>query len=231
MKEQEFERRLDEVSADRLSFIIAQYGNRTVYHDYNNKTNSLSAGKPFSLETAKELVEFIDRREVNFENIDFKGIIPRNVLSYKTNSKNIIWFSKPMKRKLFFKGVNIKTTEYPLPYLLWKLRAGSIYIYALKEEPVNENIPLFNSPFLNVYKDNTVCEGNAFGNVNDEAIEFYEDLIRETEHSFFNSYFTHTNSDKLIKGNLLKMYEDLERKEKFDNSVLLNTGLKIKDIL
>lgn len=210
-----------EVHTSKLEFVIAHYNSHTNIHLMDENNNTLKAAQPISVEAAKAIVQFIDKGEINRADVDFKGLIPQNVIRYKTEERFIIWQTPAMKRFLHFsETLSIENGVYPIPPLVWKLVGESLCVYALEKsiETIEDN--LFQAPFLNVSGNGSVCMGSARISNN---LDCYEDIIEETEKAFFNSRFTHTNTNILTKRNIIDvLLEQQEKKlEIFDTSILI----------
>ena len=117
-----------------------------------------------------------------------------------------------------FTDDKIKNGVYPVPKLLWKFYKGSLDIFAYKIE--KGKIVLYNAPFLNTSTHGDVCSGSIKYDFNTFD---YLKIIQIIESKFYNSYFTHTNNDKLIKINLLDFYQNYLNAEKFPNNLLIKS--------
>jgi PRTRC genetic system protein B len=216
---------------DKLNFVLCGYKNRMVYHDFDDKTNKLSAGQPMTTESLKSIFKFVnnDNEESDY---GFKGLIPSYVLSFKTDEKRIIWRTPPRIKTLLFKeNLPIETAEYPIPELLWKLTKNGLSIYALKtpfDETPSMKSKVYQAPFFNVSSGGSVCMGNAkFSTVNN----YYEDIMVAVENAFFNSIFTHSSTNELLKGNYIELMDLMKRSRDFNYKLLIDTKKTIKNIL
>ena len=207
-----------------LLYILAFYSNENiVYMNYNPELNKFE--KPESLTEQN-----FNRISKSFNSIKkdelfgFKKFIPKNVLYFSPEYRKIIWTTEPGVKKQIFKNDSIESGNYPVPKLLWKFFEGKLYVFALKE---NDD-KLYQAPFLNTYSDGSICLGSIrFKFLNND----YEDCMRIVENNFFESYFTHTNTTNLIKGNLVEFYQNFKNKKKFPNDLLIELDANINDLL
>jgi len=214
---------------DTLQQILAVYGNRIVVHNYL-ENDTLGAGQPLTVESAKGIFSFIRGSEFE-ERFCFKGIIPPNVLKFNAETPSVIWTTEASVKQLHFQeDLPINTGFYPVPRLLWKLKQSSLYVFAIGEEELNGATKLYQAPFLNVSADGSVCMGSSDFK---SKSRYYDLNIQKAENGFFNSIFTHTNTDVLLKVNIVDaMNEMAEKKNKvFDNSLLVESGKTVKDII
>ena len=211
-----------------LSFVISFYTNgNMIYSEYEPENEKFSRQECITLENL-ELISNEFSKKQKKEGYNFKGFIPRNVLYYESNKKKIVWFSEPRVQEHLFKSENIKSGKYPLPYLLWNYDNGRLSVFALSKEPNLENDILYHSPLLNVYSDGSVCLGST--NFKFKSND-YEHIMKVVESAFFNSYFTHTNHNNIIKGNLIEFYKKHKNKKTFPNELLIETGIQLKSLI
>ena len=221
----------DDTRSSSLQFIVAHYNNKTTFHKYISEEGRLSAPQSFTKKSAQAIVKFIDKGEINRQNLDFEGLIPQNVIRYRTEERYIVWHTPEQNRRLLFaKGLGIESTNYPIPRLLWKLEGNSLSVFALKKDIENLDEELCQAPFLNVSDDGIVCMGTA--NI-PQHLTTYEDVMEQADKAFFNSRFTHTNTDNLATRSITDIYaEQREKKtQRFSSSLLLEINQNINDIL
>ena len=215
---------------DNLKFIIAHYGTHPVFHRHTR--NGLGAGEPLTIASIKLLIEGINSEELDYEPLNFKGVIPKGVLRFSTQYRELIFCTPPQVKKLKFdQNLPILEHNYPLPTLIWKLEDKSLSIFASKENNIAEitaDTKLYQAPFLNTSESGRVCMGSA---VITDA-DSYEEFIFNTKQAFFNSVFTHTNADNLVKGNIVEMYHQqrANNKTSFNNELLIDTKTTVNDI-
>lgn len=219
---------LENVQDHSLEFVLCGYGPEMIYHEYNILNDSLSAGKPLSVETAKALFNFVN----NIENINyysFTGIIPKNVLTYKTDEKYIVWETPAEIKNIIYKeGLPVSSGEYYIPRLIWKLVGNKLSIWAIKEDIKSEKDKLYNAPFFNIYNDGSICMGSAKFL---EGSFDYAKIIKKAENGFWNSTFTHTNSDNLLICNFTEWCNKRESRLNSCEHLLVETKKTIKSIL
>lgn len=207
-----------------LTDILAVYkGNEShsiEHYIIENKT--IGAAKPLSIDTANSLFENL--QYVKGGHIEFKGIIPEHILYTNTTNQQIVWKCKSHKRKLLFKNESFKSQEYMLPNLVFELKGSVLSVFATKTYQVKPTSKLYHAPFLNVWYDGRVCMGSA--TINKTNVAYYQELVVKAEQHFFNSYFTHTNHDVIVDGNLIEVYKELNKAKKFPNNILLPSGTK-----
>jgi PRTRC genetic system protein B len=192
------------------------------------KKNKIQAEIPFTNDCLNDLKELAGSLKAKSnQNLSFKGLIPNNIIFF--NKKDVIWTTEPTRKYLYFKkNLKIKNGYYSLPKLLFSFKNKVLNVFALKNnEKVNENSKLYNAPFFNTYADGSVCMGNV--QISIDNFNYIEDAIEFLEAGFFKSVFTHTNHNKIIKGNITEYYLN---KISFTNDILLESSSKqIKNLL
>lgn len=196
---------------------------------------SLLSGKPVSKKLLSDLLELVNAEKIANNSITVNGLIPDNVLHYSNdfNERKIIWICKSNYQKLYFKnGLGIEDDEciINVPALIFKLVNDSLYVYAVKNNKVNERTILYRAPFHNIYIDGNVCMGNTIIEQSNDLVE----ITKNYEKGFFNSKFTHLQSSGTpIKGNLITLFKKLNKDgSKFPKDVLKKAENKrLKDII
>lgn len=214
-----------------LDYIIAVYNGRAAFHKFNTESNSLAVGEPLTIDAAKGILKHVNLEELDHVPLEFKGIIPRNVLTYKNDFRTVTFTTPAMMQHLYFAPtLPMESRTYPIPALVWKVEGSKLDIFAIKsDENVTEETPLFQAPFLNVGCNGAVCMGSA----RIEEADNYEEFIEHVLHKFFNSQFTHTNTDKLATIGIHDMYskQSTLNSEVFNTEILLPLNKTINDIL
>lgn len=221
---------LDSFQPNSLQYILAVYSGNVHYHRYDSKNDRIETAAPLTLENAKTITKAIRSEELCLSNINFEGMIPKNVLHFKTDFKEIIFYTAPTKRQLVFSdNLPITTAQYPTPYLLWHINGNRLNIYALDSQPKDLEAELYQAPFLNVGSNGNVCLGTA----NLGKFDTYEETMEDALHKFFNSTFTHTNTDALATRSITDIYnEQLDQNiQHFDNQLLLRKGQTISQLI
>lgn len=220
------------VEPQKLQFIIAGYGDKLAYHDYDHEKQKLNAGKPLTIETLRSIIKVTSDKFVDFDTtFNFSGLIPRNVIRFFTDEKKIIWWTPGQKRRLLFeKSVGIKTGIYPVPVLLWKLESNKLSVWALKTQPKSTSESIFHAPFFNTSATGLVCMGNA--KFSSDSMDYIE-VMKVAETAFFNSYFTHSANSNLLKINYSElMLEHFKSKpDTFPSKQLYPASKTINSIL
>ena len=204
--------------------IISVYNDVSYFQQFSN--NKLLSRKPMTKKSLKTIFKFLNS-ENDFSGYKFKGIIPKNVISIDTDSGEIAFTTNVQRRKMIFRD-SFKTTEYNIPKLLWVFKNNSLSVFALKSDIKSNENYLFQAPFLNVGNTGSVCMGNTRFENN---FEYFEDFMEYLQNQFFNSVFTHTNTDILAKENLHDVYEKAQDVNFQWNNYLVKLKLKVKDVL
>lgn len=219
---------LEKIEMDPLQFILCGYEEEMIYHEYNAATDLLSAGKPLTVETAKTLFNFVNNIE-NINHYSFSGMIPKNVLNYKTDEKYIVWETPAEIKHIIYKeDLPVSSGEYFVPRLIWKLNGNKLSIWAIKEDIKSEKDKLYNAPFFNIYNDGSICMGSAKFL---EGSYDYAKIIKKAENGFWNSTFTHTNTDKLLTCNFTEWCNSPGSRLRCPNDLLVETKKTIQSIL
>jgi PRTRC genetic system protein B len=218
------------VKPEQLQFVIAGYDETISYHEYDPQGCKLGAGKPLTIDTLRSIIKVTSEKFVDFETTyNFSGLIPRNVLRFFTDEKKIIWWTPAQKRRLLFqKSTKIKTGVYPVPILLWKLESNRLFVWALKSQPKSLFENIFNAPFFNTSSSGLICMGNA--KFTSDSMDYME-VMKMVETAFFNSYFTHSAHNNLIKSDYVKFMQEQQKsgpelfpvKQLFTASKTINT--------
>lgn len=204
--------------------IISVYSGVSYFQQFSN--NKLLSRKPMTKKSLKTIFKFLNS-ENDFSGYKFKGIIPKNVIFINTDSGEIAFTTNAQRRKMIFRD-SFKTTEYNIPKLLWVFKSNSLSVFALKSDIKSNENYLFQAPFLNVGSTGSVCMGNTKFENN---FEYFEDFMEYLQNQFFDSIFTHTNTDILAKENLHDVYEKAQNVNFQWNDYLVKLKLKVKDVL
>ena len=204
------------------SIIIYKSDSETYAEIHNiNSEGDFEAGRPFRSEEIKAFDIIVDGEKT----LNEKKCFPyRNILGFESDVMNdkIAWIYPTCKIELHFSdSVNgVQTGHYYIPYLVFISDGKSVSIYAIKKKDIlnlKENTPLYHAPFMNVYVKGNVCMGSAkikkYKNVNE--------MIQSVENAFFQSTFTHTNHNEIVKGGLIDCYNN--QKNKFDEKLLIES--------
>lgn len=203
-----------------LKFNLSFYGNGNILiSSYDIESDTYSDFKPITEETFESLNKFF-KKKLNLKKYFIKGMIPRNIHYFDTESLHVIWTTEEKQTEQLFTDSKIKNGTYPVPKLLWKFHKGNLDIFAYKIE--KGKIVLYNAPFLNTSLGGGVCSGSI--KYDFDTFDYLK-IIQIIESKFYNSYFTHTNNDKLLKINLLEFYKTYLNAEKFPNNLLIKSNV------
>jgi PRTRC genetic system protein B len=219
---------IKQIGKSTLKYVLCGYNDDLIYHEYDQVLNTLSAGKLLTEQTAKSIFAFVNNL-TDIGQFKFKGIIPKNVLCYKTMEKEVVWQTKSEIRNLLYReGLPIQSGEYYVPNLLWKLKGNTLRIFATFKLVEDEKQHLYNAPFFNVSQDGTVCMGNAEFISSDFD---YSVIIKKAETAFWNSYFTHTNNNNLLSVNFTEWSNNQSVNKKQNENLLVRSSVQLKNIL
>lgn len=213
-----------------LKAVIAVYDNFTLYHTYKNQ--KLGPGKNITIKNIKSIFKL--SLYDNMESLmSFNKFIPENVLNFDPVEGSVIFYTKPEMRNLIFSkdlNFNVKLEDqYKMPFLLWVYKNNILSVFALKRKPTKLTDKLYNTPFLNVSSRGNVCMGNV--KYGDET-KYFDVLIKDIVYKFYNSVFTHTNNDNLLKMNYVKFLELHKNDKNLSYSkLLIENGLTLNDVL
>lgn len=190
---------------------------------------------PLSLRESTQLAKALDTSdELTRKFLKPSGLLPKNVLYINPeHDGSVVWYTPSQKVKLFFtENLAIINGKAFVPPLLWKASKNTMHIYAINiETEINEQTPLYNAPFFNVYKDGRVFMGTVKVSIKPDC--HLEEFVQSWEQYFFNSYFSHLIIENSpIKTNIVRLWQNLVNKNKqFPLKYLLKNGLTIKNIL
>ena len=199
------------------------------YFTYHKvKAEKLTAGTPLTKDTAKNIFECLEGDLIKYS---FKGIIPNTLLHFEFKGNfSLVWMVFPKQTTLYFKETTgIPTGLYPIPKLVFSLQGNNLRVFALnRKDHIEQSTKLFYAPFMNVGINGNVCMGTA--SINYEGFEYYEDIMCYAERQFFNSVFTETHNNNLIKGNIIERMKSIQGIGKFDDKLLVSCNLQLKDL-
>lgn len=212
---------------NKLKGIIAVYDKNVFFHHVEH--GQMGPATNLTMDSVKSIFRMsLKNKKDTF--MKFKGLIPENVLSYDSFDGSIIFYTKPCYKKMIFsKNIDIPAAYYKMPYLLWRYKNKHLSVYALKRKPKDEHDQLYHAPFMNVNNFGGVCMGNVkYGNEKYIFDKLMEDIVEK----FFNSVFTHTNHNKILKINYQEFLKTYANDKDMSYSRLLNPMKKeIIDIL
>lgn len=216
-------------SKNQLNGIIACYDTYTLYHHVTD--GQLGPATNLTHESIKLIFKStIKQAKQKIIFMKWKSLIPENVLHFDANENSVIFYTQPMFKKLFFsEDLKIQSAHYKTPFLLWKYKNGKLSVFALKKKPVSENEELYHAPFMNISRIGDVCMGSVkYGNEEN----YFDFLIEDIVDKFFNSYFSHTNHNDLLKMNYMDFLKNhAENKDFSFAKYLVETKKQIKSLL
>lgn len=211
-----------------LQFVLCGYGSKMIYHDYDFQNDKLSSGKLLTIETAKSIFNFVNGID-GMRSYEFTDILPKNILKYKTDEKFVVWYTEPeLKKVLYADKLAVKTKKYWIPRLLWKLEGNNLYVFAVSKKVTSKNNKLYNAPLFNISTNGSVCMGNT--KFTDSGYD-YQKIINKVESGFWGSTFTHSNNNKLLDTNFTEWCNDSVACLNSCNSLLVDSGMTIQNIL
>lgn len=189
---------------------------------------AIGAGVAATSESIGELAKILS------QNVRMGGFLPETVLCIGLSE--VYWWMPPCKRPVFFKesqgkGIGNRSATVSHPGLVFRVSSNGWSVWAVKgKKRPTPSTKLYQAPYLNVWSSGQICTGSVI--TPDSAT--YEELAA-WETSFFNSFFTHTNTDKLVtfKGGAYEFWKQhLDGKFKtFPENVLVDTGLTVETLL
>jgi len=220
---------ITEIAKEDLNFVLCFYDDIVMHHEYNKYNGNLKTGQPLTLDSLKAIFSFVNsNEELKVKKYGFKDIITKRVLKFSPNSKEIIWVTESMQTGLLFKCTGFKSGKYRIPPVLWILKNKSLQVFALKStEAITMNTDVFYAPFFNVNSKGDVCMGTAYFN---NRHTDYGKITADVEDKFFNSYFTHSQNE-MLSADYKKYMQNIRGKDEFDVSLLIDTKMKIKNLL
>lgn len=161
------------------------------------------------------------------------GLLPENVLYLDAEQKQVIWYTPPQRRQLYFvDSLTVPNGEASLPALLWVGKKNNLAMFALQsEEKPTLDTPLYYAPFFNTGKQGGVCMGTA--RVGMRKSNTLNEFMAAWEESFFNSYFSHLfDEHQPVQGNIIQLWQRLVTNDMaFPNDVLINSPFTLKQLV
>ena len=188
---------------------------------------------PLSVREAGKLCKALQTTDKNTNSfLSSIGLLPKNLLYLKTDKNAYaVWYTARQQVKLFFRqDLNIKSGMANIPALVWKATKNAIALYAVTDEEITTETPLYNAPFFNMYDDGRVCMGNVRLEIKKDCA--LEDFISLWQNAFFDSYFSHMiQGYNPIKGNIVQLWKSLSDTGKpFPEKKLVVTNRTLKDL-
>lgn len=140
-------------------------------------------------------------------------LLPAHLLG--KGADHLVWYRPAMKKNQWFDCAQLGkvTALLPIPATVWLAQPlqGELYVFALRnDDRPDRTTKLFQAPFFNVWDNGRVCIGNAMKPTGPEAL-----IPEKWEEMFFNSWFSHPNTPKLVrhKEGLYPFFKDLIAKK------------------
>ena len=191
-------------------------------------------GHPLSVPEANRLckaLQISEKKQSAF--LAPKGLLPKNLLHIRTDKNPFaVWRTPAQSVKLYFKddlGIPCGLTE--IPALVWKATKTNITIYAVIQDDITLETPLFHAPFFNLHEDGRVCMGNVRLEIKKDCC--LEDFISTWERAFFDSYFSHLiQGHQPVKGNIVQLWKSLSGTGKpFPSEKLIPAKKTLRDLI
>lgn len=211
-----------------------QFGTGAVsveYFDFDRQGFPVNA-HPLTVREAATLKGLLKTDERTNDQLIINGILGPNILSLDQISSRVIWYTKPMKRKLLFvEQLNIPSVPVNIPSLLWVGDRNRLRLFALKSSKRPEaTTSLHHAPFPNIHADGTVCMGTV--NVIFKKNITIDEFVHTWEEYFFNSHFSHLMAGHVAtSGNCLNHWKRIAHTgEKFPVEILKKSAFTPKNI-
>ncbi len=159
--------------------------------------------------------------------------VPPHVVAMSTEA--VAWYEPATKRAMYFKAEHDRSVQaldgvlVPQPPLVFAVRAGRLYVYALREdERPTLHTPLYRAPYWNVVTQEAVCTGTM---VIPNTVE--PTNTKAWSDAFFQSAFTHLSGGKRwsYPGTYSEMLTDAVALGTFNKAWLSPLGTTLGDVL
>ncbi len=220
-----------------LVFYETKGANTDVYvehFDMDKNGNPINA-HPLTEREAKVLARALQtEKDKDKAFLKSNGILPTNILHINPSEKGtVLWYTKAQRRHLYFvDSLDIPNGLAYVPPMIWYANKNSLSVFALaSDRRPTEKMPLYFTPFFNIYEDGKVCMGTV--NVEIKNSASIEDFIKAWEDYFFNSYFSHLIGNyNPIRGNCVNLWKELILTGKpFPMEVLKKNNKTLKNLL
>lgn len=186
-----------------------------------NNSYNLIGGKPMLKSDIQDIVQALNILGNGFY---CGSLLVPNILYY--NFKTLIFKIEKTKVRLNFnENIKLKSKEYYIPTLVFKLHYDTLYVYAVKTNNIKKDTDLYSAPFPNLHDNNKVCIGNVKLDKDGDINKIYRNIYW----SFISSWF---NNDLGFNIRYYNAYKKQNKSTKmFDNKVLMPLKLKLEDII
>lgn len=182
-------------------------------------------GRPIDQAAVVELmVSLSNNGQPTSPDVAKSQFLPPNVLCFTPNQ--LIWWCKSQVRPLYFESDDkqVKTLHgknVTHPNLIFQVRDNGFFVYAVATNSRPElNTKLYRAPYFNIFQNNAMCKGNV--KIPSPATP---NVIAELENAFFDTHFTYSNVNDIVKGGHNKFWLPLRGNKKKRVPVKLLTPL------
>jgi len=181
--------------------------------------------------TERKIVSAMDVSHALASELSFgSGLLPPKTIWWENTRNGPIFalYEEPRIRRLALQEVATKPPRrltIPLPGFIFLCSPGKPpWVFAVKKKPTKESDVVYKAPLCNVYADGRSCPGN----------NKYPTRVADIVESFFISFFSPAvdlrNRSVKFPGNLILLWEYLDKKKTFPNADLVRHGL-VKDLM
>jgi len=211
-----------------------QYDCGTAYvEQYNfDASGKAQTGIALDADQINELSKILNYDEEGKVFLKPAGLLPKNVLYVDySNSPFALWTTPAKKVYLSFKKeLELPSQSFPIPRLIWRAWKDRLEIFAVKDDDITSQTPLYHSPFLNVSAFGNVCMGSV--NLKFKHDCSLENFIKLWQRYFFGSTFTHANErEALVEGNIFQLWKRLASLSTFPLEVLKPVNKNLQSLL
>jgi len=178
-----------------------------------------------------KIVDALDVAHALASDLTFStGLLPDGTLWWQNTRSGPIFalYVEPKIRKVALEmdpGNPPKRYTIPLPGLIFLCTPNQApWVYAVTKKPTKETDIVYRAPFANIYNNGKSCPGS----------HRYPSRVADTAESFFMSFFSSAgdkgNRSKQFPNNVLKLWDFLDGKKKYNLTDLVPHGT-IKDLM
>lgn len=191
---------------------------------FNISENKLTEEIPFGMEQIVKLKNFFNKVSSESMGRDNYGFLDKKIIY--VNENIFIWEAEAKKR--FFKFSLLKDTLVHVPRLVFRFSNGNLKVFTVKgKKLITKETKLFKAPLMNVSDNGDVCMGNV--RLKDLIEKTLVEKMKTIEYRFFNSIFTHWNTNQVIKGNIMPYIKNIN---KIPETLYLESPIRqIEDII
>jgi PRTRC genetic system protein B len=181
---------------------------------------NLLEGAPLTRETLHKICSLV------MPSLQTMEYIPEKVLAYFPDTAILWWTPGALRRVFFTKETGLRSGAYPLPATLFLVVNRTLHTWALSTTARPEpTIPIYHSPFFNVYEGGTCCMGN---------IELPRNAspgdIDDWEKAFFDGACNGHIAPKLQGTDPYRLWKAIDGKTEFPTGCLVPCGT-LEDVI